>query len=67
MGDLGRSGERKEREPHVVAAVPAWTNFPLAPVRLLASVPIFVVGYTFIKKVCLHRDLNYLIHSDKGY
>ena len=28
---LGRSGERKkEGEPHVVAALPAWPNFPLA-------------------------------------
>ena len=30
-GGLGRSGERKnEGEPHVVAAVSTWLNFPLA-------------------------------------
>jgi len=31
-GGPERSGERRrEGEPHVVAAVPAWPNFPLAP------------------------------------
>ena len=35
---LGRSGERKkEGEPHVVAAVPAWPNFPIAPVTTYPS------------------------------
>ena len=36
-------------------------------VRLLASIPIVVAGYTFIKRVCLHKDLSYLTHLDKGY
>ena len=36
-------------------------------VRLLASVPIVVTSYRFVKRDCIHRDLGYLIHSDKGY
>ena len=32
-------------------------------VRLLTSISI--VGYTFIKRVDIHRDLRYLIHSKK--
>ncbi|KAH1188954.1 hypothetical protein GmHk_20G056829 [Glycine max] len=39
-GGPRRSGERKkEGEPHVVAAVPAWPNFPLTPYNpLLAKI-----------------------------
>ena len=39
-GGPKRSGERKkEGEPHVVAAVPAWTNFPLAPYNPMYQYP----------------------------
>ena len=34
---------------------------------LLASVPIVVVGFTFIKEFISTRTRVYLIHSDKGY
>jgi len=44
----------------------AWSAASM-PVRLLTSVPIVIVGYIFIKRVHLHRNLSYLIHSDKGY
>ena len=35
--------------------------------ELLASVPIVVVGFTFIKEFVSTRTRVYLIHSDKGY
>ena len=35
--------------------------------RLLASVPIVVVGFTFIKEFVSTGTWVYLIHSDKGY
>jgi len=35
--------------------------------RLLESVPIVVVGFTFIKEFVSTRIWVYLIHSDKGY
>ena len=39
-GGLRRSGERKkEEELHVVAAIPAWPNFPLAPYNLMYQYP----------------------------
>ena len=35
--------------------------------RLLASVPIVVVGFTFIKEFVSTGTRVYLIYSDKGY
>ena len=34
---------------------------------LLASVPIVVVGFTFMKEFVSTRTWVYLLHSDKGY
>ena len=39
-GGSARSGERKkEGEPHVVVALPAWPNFPLAPYNTMYQYP----------------------------
>ena len=39
-GGPRRSGERrKEGEPHVVATIPAWPNFPLAPYNPMYQYP----------------------------
>ena len=51
----------------IFVCVYTYIYISLPVVRLLASVPIIVTSYTFIKRVRLHRDLSYLIHSDKGY
>jgi len=40
--------------------------YPMGMCQLLASVPIVVVGFTFIKEFVSIGTWVYLIHSDKG-
>ena len=46
-GGLERSDQRKkEGKPHVVAPVPAWPNFPLAPYNSMYQYPLSQYHYS---------------------